>query len=274
LLRSENLGCKEAVSSAITWFFDHEPEGIILEDDCLPSPAFFWFCQELLARFRDDERIWQICGSAVIEGRHYSQIQESYIFSRFGSIWGWASWRRAWAYYDANMSDWLSMRRPQLFNSVYRSYSQRRFLLDIGNKLHKGEFDTWDYQWDFTKAYQSGLCIIPSNNMVVNIGFGPGATHTLKPRRWVPLLKTDRWRPITHPRYVVVNENHDLLYRRKVLLGSTSERAKRAVKNLLKGAYKFYLDNLTGMRSGFRCIHQRFNGASGKVKSDPSPTDN
>lgn len=236
LLRSENLGCKQAVSSAITWFFDNEPEGIILEDDCLPSQSFFWFCQELLAYFRDDKRVWQICGLATLKPSFYGSADDSYIFSRYGPTWGWASWRRAWTHYDADMTDWLSMRRSHLFNSVFKTGPERRYLLQLGNRLHKRRLDTWDYQWEIIKFYQSGLSIIPCINMVVNIGFGPDATHTFKVDRAAPSSKADLWPPITHPRYVVVDETHDRHYRDKVLLAPESqrERARRAVRSLLK----------------------------------------
>ena len=236
LLRSENLGCKQAVSSAITWFFDNESEGIILEDDCLPSQSFFWFCQDLLARFRDDERVWQICGMAMLEPSFYGSADDSYIFSRYGPTWGWASWRRAWAHFDLNMTDWLFMRRPHLFNSLFKTCSERRFLLELGNQLHKRQLNAWDYQWEFNKFYQSGLSIIPCINMVEYIGFGPDATHTLKLDRSAPSSKADLWPPITHPRYVVVDETHDLHYRDKVLLASESqrERAKRAIRKITK----------------------------------------
>ena len=84
LFRTENLGCKQAVSSAITWFFDNEPEGIILEDDSPPTLSFFWFCQELLVRFRHDERVWQVCGTAMLDSSFYDSGEDSYIFSRYG----------------------------------------------------------------------------------------------------------------------------------------------------------------------------------------------
>jgi hypothetical protein len=248
LLRSKNLGCKQAVSDAITWFFDHEPEGIILEDDCLPSLSFFWFCQELIARFREDERIWQICGTSRLEHNCYHKREASYLFSRYGPIWGWASWRRAWQHFDPHLTDWSCMRRPHLLNSVCKTRAERRFLRDLGNKLHRRQIDTWDFQWEFTKVYQSGLSVVPSINMVVNIGFGPDATHTLEPDPWAPARKADLWPPITHPRYVVPNEAHDLRYLNSVLLGSQRERARRAFRGLLNWGFSLCVDKLMQLK--------------------------
>ena len=108
LFRERNLGCRNAVSSAITWFFEHEPEGIILEDDCLPSNDFFPYCADLLERHRDDERVMAICGSAYADiGPNYPS---SYYFSYYADMWGWATWRRAWQHYDSGMKSWPSFK--------------------------------------------------------------------------------------------------------------------------------------------------------------------
>src|SRR5262249_47548369 len=104
LFRDRNLGCRRAVSSAITWFFEQEPEGIILEDDCLPSFDFFPYCAELLERYRDDERVMAICGSAYADVS--SDYPHSYYFSYYADMWGWATWRRAWLHYDNRMDRW------------------------------------------------------------------------------------------------------------------------------------------------------------------------
>ncbi len=234
LFRTEHFGCKRAVSGAITWFFDQELEGIILEDDCLPSLTFFWFCEALLARFRDDERVWQICGTAMLKPNSYTHTEDSYIFSRYAPIWGWASWRRAWAHYDADLTDWLRMSRPPLLNSAFRTAPERKFLLELGHALRSGRLDTWDYQWEITKVYQSGLSVIPTLNMIVNIGFGPDATHTLKSQRSTPSLKTEISSPIVHPRYIIANESHDLVYRDRVFLEWKRGRLKRVLRKIAK----------------------------------------
>jgi hypothetical protein len=239
LLRAENLGCKRAVSSAISWFFDNEAEGIVLEDDCLPAQSFFWFCQELLSRYRADQRVWQICGTTMLGEALRDEPIGSYLFSRYGPIWGWASWRRAWSHYDANMADWLLMRGKPFLSSAYENNSERRFRLDLGNKLYRRQLDTWDYQWVFTKHYQSGLSIIPYNNMIVNIGFGPDATHTIGRHLFAPSSKVEIRFPLRHPRYVIANTPHDLAYREKVLLGSRLARTKRVIKSILINGYRF-----------------------------------
>ena len=113
LFRDQNLGCKLAASKAIDWFFEQELEGIILEDDCLPDQSFFWFCQELLGKYRDDTRIMHIGGTNFQFGKERTKY--SYYFSRYAHVWGWASWRRAWKFYDVEMKNWRDCRKLSIY---------------------------------------------------------------------------------------------------------------------------------------------------------------
>ncbi|BCO27357.1 hypothetical protein MIZ03_2245 [Rhodoferax lithotrophicus] len=178
LFREENLGCKRAVSSAITWFFEHEEQGIILEDDCLPAQSFFGFCDELLERYKTDTRIWQISGSTFFPAA-ITKSNADYFFTRYGPIWGWASWRRAWQHYDPDLKDWPEMSQSEVMDNVYPYKAERIAKLSLGTKLFNSEIDTWDYQWGFSKNFNHALTIVPKLNQIVNIGFGNDATHTL-----------------------------------------------------------------------------------------------
>ncbi len=175
LFREKNLGCKYAVSSAISWFFRNEEMGIILEDDCLPSISFFKFCDELLEKYKDDLRIWHISGNNF--GHKWRrEIKHSYFFGGiYGSIWGWATWRSRWEKYDVEMKsfDKLKMYLPQCYD---RSSAVLQRIKDF-ERVREG-LDTWDYQWAYTRWINNGLTIIPKVNLVKNIGFGEGATHT------------------------------------------------------------------------------------------------
>ena len=90
-----NLGIKNCIGKeGLPWAFEIAEEAIILEDDCLPNQTFFRFCQELLKKYRYDERVMTISGSnLLVEWK--SDIQD-YHFSNHFSCWGWASWRRVW----------------------------------------------------------------------------------------------------------------------------------------------------------------------------------
>lgn len=175
LFREQNLGCKMAVSSAITWFFENEEMGIILEDDCLPSQSFFWFCEELLHKYKNENSIYMISG----DGRATNQesIKSDYDFVSYALIWGWASWARAWKNYDVKMSDWLNQKKSVLKN-ISQEKNTRRYWRDAYQMSFDGKINTWDYQWSYTLQKQQALCIVPKVNLITNIGFGEDATHT------------------------------------------------------------------------------------------------
>jgi hypothetical protein len=205
LFRSDNLGCRRAVSAAITWFFESESEGIILEDDCLPDLSFFTFCDDLLDRFRQDERVMCITGDNFVAD--YWQPSESYYFSRYPSIWGWATWARAWRHYAA-ASGSLSARSVDriLKHALPDRPLVREFWRARIAEVRLGVVDTWDYDWVLTMFARGGVCCVPRENLVENIGFGEGATHTVASvcPAYVASAKTVAM-PLMHPTEVQVS---------------------------------------------------------------------
>lgn len=208
LYREENLGCKMAVSSAISWFFDQEAEGIILEDDCLPEPDFFTFCSSLLLRYRDDERVGFISGTTLcdIHKSKFSWDKEDYVFCKYPSVWGWATWRRVWLDYDVNVSDWPSIR-----NDIFHlapSNSIREINQKLLDNVHDGLIDTWDYQVSFLLWSTNRLSIAPRFNLIENIGFGENATHTTTANEISKLAKASTERlsfPLIEPSHLIPN---------------------------------------------------------------------
>ena len=177
LFRDENLGCKYAPSSAITWFFENESQGIILEDDCLPSQSFFWFCEELLERYKNDEHIYLISGDA--RGSEAVNIQEDYGFCKYPMIWGWASWARVWKEYDLNIKLWPEI-KEDLIPTISDNKGTQRLWRYVFDKVYTKSLDTaWDYQLSFLLLKNKARCIIPKRNLIKNIGFGHDATHTV-----------------------------------------------------------------------------------------------
>lgn len=175
LLRDTNLGCREAVSGAISWFFEHEEEGIILEDDCLPSPSFFSFCETLLEDYRDDATIAGITG----DFRPVKSKRGPNSYGRVGYplIWGWASWRRVWHTYDASMSAWTG--DPNDFPRLAaKPRPTRRYLRLVFDAVKSGEINTWDFQFNFLLQHARQDFLHPNVNLITNIGFATGATHT------------------------------------------------------------------------------------------------
>lgn len=172
LFSEQNLGCREAPAQAMSWFFEAEAMGIVLEDDCLPSPEFFPFATSLLEHFKDDWRVMKINGFNPL-GAHYSG--SSYFYSYFGYAWGWASWRRAWKYFSSDISG-LADELSRLPSLPYPFFKGR---LNIVSDLLAG-LDAWDFQWELSISAQHGLQVIPQSSLIQNIGIGPDASHTLR----------------------------------------------------------------------------------------------
>ena len=207
LFRDWNLGCKAGVSSAITWFFQNEEQGIILEDDVLPMPSFFRYCDELLDRYREDERIAMISGCNLIANRFTPRA--SYFFSSYNHIWGWASWRRAWRHYDVRMSGWSEWVNGGGLTRVFRGdrLTEKYWRLALEGVVSRN-VDTWDHQWTFACWKTGGMCVLPARNQTQNLGFGAGATHTTSNvpsyvKESKPMLLDF---PLVHPKDVVEDE--------------------------------------------------------------------
>lgn len=176
LFREENLGCGKAVSSAITWFFENEEEGIILEDDCLPSPDFFRFCDTMLEKYRIDNRIGHVCGCNFQDG--IKRGNGDYYYSNLTNVWGWASWRRVWLRYDFNMIYLEEAKESDFLSKITNKKNIQEFIYKTFVNTKKGLINTWDYQYFYSNLVNGFLSVIPNNNMITNIGFNTGATHT------------------------------------------------------------------------------------------------
>ena len=203
-----NLGCKRRVSSGLDWVFNTVEEAIILEDDCLPHPSFFRFCDELLDRYRHDERIMMISGTNYL-GEWKSHIQ-SYHFSYYGGIWGWASWQRAWKYYDVNMYLWKHKEVKDRIRDILANDYQYRLREKLFEATFLNQINTWDYQWSFARLLQSGLSVVPCTNLVSNLGFREDATHTNSNNSALSKLRTLELKfPIRHSDFTAIDRLYD-----------------------------------------------------------------
>lgn len=229
-----NLGCKRRVSSGLDWVFDTVEEAIILEDDCLPNPTFFRFCEELLVKYRNDERIAMISGDNFQFGKKLTK--NSYYFSRYNHIWGWASWRRAWNNYDVDMKVWPKIREQGLLKNYLGSrigYWYWRYIFD---NVYNGKIDTWDYQWTFSCWIQNTLTIIPKVNLISNIGFGMKAEHTKVKNKFAEMETESMIYPILHPEHILSNSNADsyvenIMFSGKSLMLRVIHRFINKIKN-------------------------------------------
>lgn len=222
-----NLGCRNRVSSGLDWVFEIVESAIVLEDDCLPDPSFFQYCEELLERYRKDERVAMISGDNFQPtGREYDY---SYYYSQCVHVWGWATWRRAWIHYDASMSLWPAARSAGLLDHVLGNRRIARTWCRRFDAVYEGRIDTWDYQWVFACWMRHALTVLPGVNLVSNIGFGADATHTVVDG---PLAERDTQSirfPMRHPPFMVRDTVADRYTDRHVFGESPLTRLSRAV---------------------------------------------
>lgn len=227
-----NQGCGPAVRAAITWALSEVPEVIILEDDCLPDPSFLRFCDELLARYRHDERVMQICGTNW--GAAPSRFEgSSYAFTSFAPIWGWATWRRAWQLYDFELASWPRFKASGLEKGMAVSSRFRRMLERDWDRVLAGK-GTWDHQWQYSVLRHHGLSLCPSRNLVKNIGFDGDGTQITEPDRIFSRLPLERIDfPLRHPHEVMrsaaVEAVFENVYWQK--LGWPAQLFRRVVRN-------------------------------------------
>lgn len=234
LFREENLGCGHGPADAITWFFNQVEDGIILEDDCLPSISFFDFCSLMLKKYRTDRQIIAISGFNFFG--EWNSEKYDYFFSDGGN-WGWATWRRGWNLFDYQMSAWKTM-EVEKQNRVLDFYPDFQKIYDL---ITVNDYDAWDIQWHFARLITDGLTVTPSRNLVRNIGFDSNATHTF-----------DSGNPLAAIASFEINIAHDirpsdkkidLEYRRKILeqsQPSSRNNLIRNVKHILRRIVSFF----------------------------------
>jgi hypothetical protein len=243
-----NLGCGRRPASGISWAFDQVEEAIILEDDCVPHPTFFLFCEELLERYRDDARVMHIAGSTY--RRYPIRTPHSYFFSQWNGAWGWATWRRAWRYFDPAVRLWPQLRETSWLTDLLESDGAVRFWANAfsGAYEREGDIDYWDHQWTFACWANSGLSITPRVNLVSNLGCSADGTHTLSendPIGDIPM--NEMTFPLAHPPNVLQNRaiDREHLYRTIVpRFGSSAHSsharrlASRVAPEFMKRVYR------------------------------------
>lgn len=184
--------------SGLNWVFSIVEEAILLEDDCLPDPSFFPFCQQLLERYRNDSRVAYI--SACSLRAEYLQSDASYYFSRIGGIWGWATWRSQWRRYDPNLTDWPTLKKDNMLAEVI-DFPQvvANWTRTFDAMYEKKGPDTWDHQWLYTTLKENLVIACPRVNLITNIGFGADATHTTEPDPRFMVPSSSLQFPLKHP---------------------------------------------------------------------------
>lgn len=201
-----NLGVRHRIATGLDWVFQHEEQAIILEDDCIPHPDFFPYCDELLQRYADDSRIMHIGGNNYQQGQ--LSWDYSYYFSRHTHCWGWATWRRAWQHYDANLSHWETFKTLRGMADYSNDRFEEDYFMHCVQQVADGHVSSWAYIWGYSCLLHHGLAIVPAVNLVSNIGFGHDATHTTT-NAWYSNLQTQPILPLQHPPHVIRHREAD-----------------------------------------------------------------
>jgi len=222
-----NLGPRRRLSTGINWVFEREQAAIILEHDCLPDQAFFPFCEQLLDKYHDDQRVMHIGGNNYLFGR--VPIKDSYCFSSITHQWGFATWRRSWQLYDVDMKAWPMLRNSSLLPKALLGDKQcEEYFANILDQTYAGAIDTWDYQWLLTCWHNDGLAVIPRTNLVSNIGFGKDALNCGDVYDTLSNLRTEPMRfPLRHPSQVVRNREADQFVIERILVPSNRRQMNR-----------------------------------------------
>ena len=238
LFSKNNLGCKAGVSKGISWFFEHEECGIILEDDCIPHKDFFLFCENLLKYYSNDNRVFSITGNnfqnEIIRG------ESSYYFSRILHCWGWATWRRSWKFYDGKINFWPNFKETDEWKQIFFDDLERKYWTKIFDLVYQNKIDSWAYPWAAAQFYKKGLTATPNVNLVSNIGFGLDATHTKSKNRHHSYLKTKSIGKINHPETIEINCDADF-YDFEWTFGGRNLRFPRNLFFLPKKVFFFIL---------------------------------
>ena len=244
-----NLGCAKRVSSGLDWVFNNVEESIILEDDCIPHPTFFQFAEELLDKYRDDSRIASITAQNAQLGR--KRTNYSYYYSRYSHCWGWATWKRAWQYYDLHIKLWQEVKASNILSHILIDPKAVSYWNKVFDSISKNPTGiTWDYQWTFACWMQGGLNIIPTHNLVSNVGVGADSTHFTSDQEfsYINIPTKPMEFPLKHPPYIVRNSEADNFIQNTVYTNNQihmmQQRFKKVLQYLLKTQPLPKIDNL------------------------------
>lgn len=234
LYRKENVGCGRGPSEAISWAFETTDRLIILEDDCVPNQSFFRFCDEMLERYKDDERVWLVSGRSHQSKSPYFKNQD-YIFSHYAHTWGWATWKRCWQEFDLRMRDTKEFIAMGGARNVLATKEQgdfyNKWFMETFNRIDREVTHSWDFQWVYTYMKNGGLGIVPCKNLVKNIGGGNG-THTGKNATTLDLPTGELPDILRHPQFVIMNEGYESLHFRTHIRGNEKGVLIRILKKI------------------------------------------
>ena len=227
-----NFGCRQRIGNGLNWVFREVERAIVLEDDCLPTPSFFTFCEQLLDRYHDDERVMSIAGTNFQNGT--SRTPSSYYFSKYFHCWGWATWRRAWQHFDIEMKTWPVFKAQGGMRMVADSSKEQSYWTNIFDRVHAGQIDSWAYAFMCACFSQGGLQALPDVNLVSNIGFDTNATHTSHQEHHLANLPLREIAELRHPSFLVRQKEADAYTFRHAYCGGRQRGLAKLYSSLRK----------------------------------------
>lgn len=233
----KNLGCGPGVSGAISWAFENEDRLIILEDDTVPAMPFFSYCNTLLEKYKDDTRICMISGNNYSVGKNGTD--DSYFFSKYGHIWGWATWKRTWDKFDYEIKDWPLFKNTDQLQNVFVENKERKFFFNYFDSIYlQKEKSAWGPQWFYCRIKEAGLSIVPKNNLVTNIGVQGVHTNKKTTAHFIPI--NENYKIVKEPQFVLCNAYYDrhhfkmVMNKNRSLIIRILRKSIRIVKNIFK----------------------------------------
>ncbi len=242
LFHEKNQGCTMAGKKAWDWLFSQEEEMIFMEDDGVVTDSFFVYCQELLEKYRNDERIAYIGG--VNFGQKYGDA--SYFFTRYSvSTYGMATWKRVYDLYDYDLDTYETTRNTKDFRSQFFSFFERDVFLKMFDDYRRSVEDgnrinTYDRQMNYLVCKYHKWCIYPNLNQVTNIGFDLDGSNTVMDPNSDEAKSHVRPRyemnEIIHPDSIQIDcKLEKVLFRQRLLGGNPlwKEMAKHYIKRVI-----------------------------------------
>lgn len=204
---NKNYGCKLGVSKGLDWFFSKVKQGIIIEDDCIPSQDFFYFCEWSLNTYKHDKRVGGITGNNFLNNK--VKLKDSFYYSKYAHCWGWATWRRTWKNYDKSVKFWENFKLSEKWEYFFLNHREKKYWEKIFNNVVNYSLDSWAYPWMLCIWKNEQLIITPKKNLVLNIGFNKDATHTNSKIHNFYYKVSKLKKPYVAPKKIIVNERAD-----------------------------------------------------------------
>lgn len=233
LFLNQNIGIRNIFKIGLDWIFNNEKKIIILEDDTLPNKSFFKFCDKLLIKYKNKNKISMICGTNF-KSSLTNKSKNSYFFSKYSFIWGWATWKDRWALYDNQLKKWNEYKNSKSFSKYFANNNEMKFWKNNFDYLSKNpKKGSWDFPLTFANFYSKKISIVPKVNLVTNIGYDDPSGNN--PKKNSNLKRINLKFPLKHPSKLKTLNEYDCFCSQKVFsMPSLKNRIINKIMKILK----------------------------------------